>query len=63
MAKVSPARVPCPNRNVISAGKRQALTHSGLSEERQKRLDALKVKREPQQSKLLETRILKSPKQ
>lgn len=48
---------------IAGAPKRQALTHTGLSEDRQKRLDALKVKREPQQSKLLETRILKSPKQ
>lgn len=43
---------------IAGAPKRQAHTHSGLSEDRQKRLDALKVKREPEASKLLETRIV-----
>lgn len=43
---------------IAGAPKRQALTHTGLSEDRQKRLDAFKVKREPEASKLLETRIV-----
>lgn len=38
--------------------KRRALTHIGLRDDQQKRLDAYKVKREPQPSKLLETRIV-----
>lgn len=43
---------------IAGAPKRQALRHIGLSEDQQKRLDAYKVKREPQPSKLLETRVV-----